>query len=132
MRRSTVFMLAMGMLGLVSIGSAAQACDVIETYDARLSSADHFNSNGVRLTSAAAIIRQDRANYYVYGIQDAEDQDDGFFADKANRALLESMLNNGESTRQAINDIVNGTPLVTVTICRDSKHGGDYVNVDVQ
>ena len=39
-----------------------------ETYTARLSPADHYNSNGVRLHSAAAIIRQDRANYYVYGI----------------------------------------------------------------
>ena len=132
MQRSTGMKLAMALMGLVCLTTWAHGCEVIETYDARLGTADHFNSNGQRLTSAAAIIRQDRANYYVYGIQDSEDQDDGFFDSKANRARLEAMLNNGESSRSAINDIVNGTPRVTVTICRDTKRGGDYVNVDVQ
>ena len=88
----------------------------IESYVARLSARDHFNSNGQRLTSAAAIIRQDRANYYVYGIRDPEDQADSFFASKGNRAVLESLLERGRSTPDAIQRVVNGTPLIRVEV----------------
>jgi|HubBroStandDraft_6_1064221.scaffolds.fasta_scaffold470312_1 hypothetical protein len=88
----------------------------IETYTARLSSADHYNSNGVRLHSAAAIIRQDRANYYVYGIRDSEDEPDSFFSVKSNRARMEQMLENGRATPDALDRIVNGTPLIRVDI----------------
>ena len=88
----------------------------IESYTARLSPRDHYNSNGVRLTSAAAIIRQDRANFYVYGIRDSEDEPDSFFSDKSNRARLEQMLENGRATRDALYKVVNGTPLIRVDI----------------
>jgi hypothetical protein len=88
----------------------------IETYTARLSPADHYNSNGVRLHSAAAIIRQDRANYYVYGIRDSEDEPDSFFSVKSNRARMEQMLENGRATPDALDRIVNGTPLIRVDI----------------
>ena len=88
----------------------------IESYTARLSARDHFNSNGVRLRTAAAIIRQDRANYYVYGLRDDEDQPDSFFSSKTNRARLEQMLENGRTTPEATYAIVNGTPLIRVDI----------------
>jgi hypothetical protein len=88
----------------------------IESYTARLSPRDHYNSNGVRLTSAAAIIRQDRANFYVYGMRDSEDEPDSFFSNKSNRARLEEMLENGRATRDAIYTIINGTPLIRVDI----------------
>src|SRR5580692_11223720 len=87
-----------------------------ETYTARLSPADHYNSNGVRLHSAAAIIRQDRANYYVFGIRDSEDEPDSFFSVKSNRARMEQMLENGRATPDALDRIVNGTPLIRVDI----------------
>jgi hypothetical protein len=87
-----------------------------ESYTARLSPADHYNSNGVRLHSAAAIIRQDRANYYVYGIRDSEDEPDSYFSVKRNRERMEQMLENGRATPDAIYRIVNGTPLIRVDI----------------
>jgi hypothetical protein len=88
----------------------------IDSYTARLSERDHFNSNGQRLASAAAIIRQDRANFYVYGIRDPEDQPDSFFSRKANRESLEQLLQNGTTTPQAIARIVNGIPVVRTDI----------------
>jgi hypothetical protein len=88
----------------------------IESYTARLGARDHFNSNGQRLQEPAEIIRQDRANYYVYGLRDSEDQPDSFFSIKENRARLEQLLANGRTTREAINSIVNGTPLIRVDI----------------
>jgi hypothetical protein len=117
----------MRMFGLVlltailSAGSVANAVAqdlgrYIESYTARLSARDHFNSNGERLRSAAAIVRQDRANFYVYGLRDSEDEPDSFFSSKGNRARLEEMLENGRTTPDAISRIVNGTPLIRVDI----------------
>jgi hypothetical protein len=59
--------LAIGIAIGIAIGLAigaptlAQAQQLIGSYVALLSEADHFNSSGQRLSSAAAIIRQDRA-----------------------------------------------------------------------
>ena len=108
----------------------AFADELVESYTARLGHADHFNSYGERLTSVAAIIRQDRANYHVFGRYDREDERDSFFASKRNRAILESMLQNGRISRAALNEIVNGEPLVKVSIWNNG-YGRDYVEVNV-
>jgi hypothetical protein len=102
--------------GLVRTAQAQILGGYTESYTARLSPADHYNSNGVRLHSAAAIIRQDRANYYVYRIRDSEDEPDSFFSIKSNRARMEQMLENGRATPDAVYKIVNETPLIRVDI----------------
>jgi hypothetical protein len=107
---------------LLLTGSAPAQNDLdqpIESYVARLSAKDHFNSNGQRLTSAAAIIRQDRANFYVYGVRDPEDESDSFFQSKENRALLETLLERGRTTPGAVQRVVNGTPLIRVEVYRN-------------
>ncbi|CAM5768603.1 hypothetical protein LMIY3S_02554 [Labrys miyagiensis] len=101
---------------LLALTSMAAAQQPLTSYTARLNSQDHFNSNGERLTSVAAIIRQDRANYYVYGDRDPEDEGDSFFASKANRQRLETLLNNGRISASAENAILNGSPLIHVDI----------------
>jgi hypothetical protein len=101
---------------LVDIAGAQALGGFIESYTARLSARDHFNSSGQRLREPAAIIRQDRANYYVYGLRDPEDQPDSFFSVKANRARLEQLLANGRTAREAFYTVVNGTPLIRVDI----------------
>jgi hypothetical protein len=100
----------------ISSGLAQGLGDYVETYTARLSDRDHYNSNGMRLRSAAAIIRQDRANFYVYGLRDNEDQPDAYFSSKSNRARLEQLLENGRTTPAAIDRVLNGTPLIRVEI----------------
>ncbi len=92
----------------------------LEGYVAKLSAQDHFNSKGVRLKSAAAIIRQDRANFHRFKVRDPEDEPDSFFASKDNRALMEEFLRNGRASQETLNAIVNGSPLVHVEIY--SKH----------
>jgi hypothetical protein len=111
--------------GIALAACPASASELLETYFARLSSADHFNSNGQRLTDVAAIIRQDRANFHAYGIRNADDQSDKFFASKANRAKLEAMLRSGTVTPAARSAIVNGTPIIYVEIY------DDFVNVSL-
>ncbi len=108
----------------VSLCLSARA-DEVETYQARLSAHDHFNSNGARLTTPAAIIRQDRANFHRYGNADSEDEKDHFFANAHNREILEKLLERGHSNPAAYRAVVNGTPLVEVTI------GSNYVTVRV-
>jgi hypothetical protein len=111
-----VLIAAILLAGPVQTAQAQILGEYTETYTARLSPADHYNSNGVRLHSAAAIIRQDRANYYVYGIRDSEDEPDSFFSVKRNRERMEQMLENGRATPDAVYRIVNGTPLIRVDI----------------
>ncbi|HEY0791934.1 MAG TPA: hypothetical protein VGD78_12795 [Chthoniobacterales bacterium] len=64
---SKPFLLALyGLLtGGISSAQLAGSDRLIKSYVARLSERDHFNSQGQRLQSPAAIIRQDRANFYT-------------------------------------------------------------------
>jgi hypothetical protein len=119
MRKSGFLLLLLAAIlsaGLVRDAHAQILGNYIESYTARLSPRDHYNSNGQRLQSAAAIIRQDRANYYVYGLRDPEDEADSYFSNKGNRARLEQMLENGRTSPDAISRVINGTPLIRVDI----------------
>ena len=101
---------------MLALTGPAAAQQLLESYQARLGVDDHYNSNGVQLTDPAAIIRQDRANFHAFGIRDAEDQSDAFFAIKANRARLEALLRAGRMDKFTASAIVRGTPLVYVEV----------------
>jgi len=111
---------------VLSSGQSFSQDKPIDSYYARLSAQDHFNTKGQRLTDVAAIIRQDRANFHVFGRIDPEDDDDSFFALKENRQKLENMIANSRVTKAARQEIINGTPLIHVEIYRD------YVNVTIR
>lgn len=117
---------SLAALAALAMSAPARAQRPIESYTARLSAQDHYNSAGQRLASAAAIIRQDRAYYHRFGQGDPEDQGDRFFASAANRARLESLLARGRLPRGVAAAIVNGTPLIHVDIYTDYV----YVTVD--
>ncbi len=122
------------IIGLVCIAtlfttSPLRAQALTESYVAVLSERDHFNSNGQRLTSAAAIIRQDRANYHRFGLRDRGDEGDRYFANAHNRETLERMLERGRAAPGVISRIVNGTVTIRVDIYRDA--GGDFIRVTV-
>jgi len=111
---------------LLATGALAPAIaqdQPLESYYARLSAQDHFNSQGRRLTTAAAIIRQDRANFHKFNRRDVEDESDRFFRIAANRARLEALIAEGQSTPDVLDRVVNGEPMVRVDIY------DDYVNV---
>lgn len=114
--KQNFYRLAPALLLLPLFGSTVYADDLVETYIARLSAQDHFNSQGERLTSAAAIIRQDRANFHKFNNKDSEDTYDTVFSDVDSRATLEHLLEQGRSTRGVLDTIVNGTPLIQVDV----------------
>jgi hypothetical protein len=113
---------------MLFFGSASIQADTLCTYQARLSEEDHVNSQGQPLFSVAAIIRQDRFWFYGPGPHDKEDSADCFFKSKANRELLERILERGVMSEAARRAIVERAPLVAVRIFRDK---GD-TRVDVR
>jgi hypothetical protein len=121
--------MAVAIAAITCLPTLARAQQLIGSYVALLSERDHFNSNGQRLTSAAAIIRQDRANFHRFGIRDPEDQDDPFFADEGNRAALEQMLERGHADPGVVARIVNDIVLIKVDIYRDT--GGLFIRATV-
>jgi hypothetical protein len=116
------------LLAALTFGGVAPAfaSELLETYFARLGEDDHFNSKGERLTSVAAIIRQDRANFHRFGIRDPDDESDSFFSRANNRARLEKMINRGNISKSARRAILNSTPIIYVEIY------DDFINVQVQ
>jgi S1-C subfamily serine protease len=112
---------------LLALSLPCQAQQLIESYQAFLKERDHFNSNGQRLTTAAAIIRQNRANFHRFGLRDQNDEDDHYFADSRNRGTLERLLERGQADPNTVQAIVNGTPLVRVEVYRGNR--GDFVIV---
>jgi hypothetical protein len=114
---------------VLGTGHSSDAQQLIESYQAFLSERDHFNSNGQRLTSAAAIIRQDRANFHRFGLRDSGDEGDRFFASAENRNTLERMIERGTSEPRAIYRIVNGAVIIRVDIYRGPR--GPFINVTV-
>lgn len=93
---------------------------IVASYRAHLSAQDHFSSTGSRLSNAAGIIRQDRANFHKFGLRDAQDQNDDFFSNARNREALEQMLNNGDINPLLAKEIINGNPLVFVRVIHAS------------
>jgi hypothetical protein len=108
-----------GLIAALALPSLALAQEPSETYEARLSDADHYNSDGVRLATVAAIIRQDRANFHRFGVRDREDQDDAFFESAANRARLEALVARSHISPRTRRAILNGEPLVEVFVYSD-------------
>ena len=92
------------------------------TYTARISEWDKINSqgqslvSGYNLSSIAAVIRQDRANFHKFNQRDPEDTDDCAFSSPQNRQLLENFLRHGSVTKSSLHRIADGTPLIDVDI----------------
>lgn len=99
-----------------SITTAPQSDYLLEEYVGVIGPQDLYNSDGARLTKPWQIIRQDRANYHLFGRRDAADGSDTFFSSRGNRAKLEKMLAVGFISQQAARDIVEGGAFVRVQI----------------
>ncbi len=111
------------LASFLGVGSAQAGDDMLGSYVARISERDHHASDGYALSSAAQMIRQDRANWHKFHRRDADDQSDGWFRSNDARADLERMLKRNDamssSTKRAI---VNGEPLIQVDVYSDSVH----------
>ncbi|MCT4554858.1 MAG: hypothetical protein N4A53_09250 [Pelagimonas sp.] len=76
-------------IGLMASAAPLQAQEQFwGTYMTYLGPEDRVNSRGVRLTSAEAIVQQDRANMHRFGIRHAHDERDPWFNTKESRAAM--------------------------------------------
>jgi hypothetical protein len=114
---------------VMSPGSRRPA--LMEEYTAYIGRDDLFNSSGEALTRPWQIIRQDRANFHLYGVRQRGDQGDTFFGSKENRARLESMIAAGRMSREAASAIMEGGALLRVQIW-GHRGVGDYVSIEVE
>jgi hypothetical protein len=115
------FFLAAAAFAALSAASPALADQFLGSYVARISSSDHFASDGYALDTAAQMVRQDRANFHKFGIRDPEDDSDPWFRSTSSRARFESMLNkSGAMSGATRNAIANGEPLVEVEVFKNS------------
>ena len=101
---------------LVAVSPALAKKGPLDSYCATLSARDHFNSNGQRLTTAAAIIRQDRANVHRHVHTDEEDGIDTLFTTPEAREQLGQMSVEVVGGKKAEARILKGTPLVEVRV----------------
>ncbi|ASP18951.1 hypothetical protein [Antarctobacter heliothermus] len=95
---------------------AAQAQQLMGSYNAFIGQQDLFNSNGGRLSSAAQVLRQDRANYHRFGISQYGDDWDPYFGDINNRGRLEQLVNNGGLPPYVANAIMGGNVHIVVNV----------------
>ena len=96
------------------------------SYTAKISNQDHYNSSGNKITKAEYIIQQDRANYHKFHKRDSQDEDDNYFYKKENRFKIYKMIQNAGGLSSSIkNKILNGNPIIKVTV-KDDKL---YVNL---
>ena len=149
--------LVVRQLRVVRAGKPARAIDrrftVKEfwTYDARLSEADHYQpghpprhlaDDGAHAGGARdvvnAIIRQDRANYYLdkKAGRDADDEPCAYFDDPAHRDLLsKARLKLIPDTPATLEAILHGTPRVRVSFSDnlrgENRDGYPVLNVGV-
>ncbi len=113
------------------VGNGSGNAGLIGSYRAWIGNADLYASDGVRLTRPWQILRQDRANVHRFGIVDAGDESDSFFAGANARAVMERMVMNGSIDTSAARRIVGGGVMVSVSIYgRGSR--GEYVDVIVE
>ena len=111
-RRFLLSALALALLAPASV----QAQQLLGSYNAFIGQQDLYNSNGVRLSTPAQVLRQDRANYHRFGISQYGDQWDPYFGDINARARLEQMVNNGYMPPHVANAIMRGNMHVIVNI----------------
>lgn len=80
---------------LVALAGPAMPQTHLGSYTAWIGPQDLVNSNGRRLSDAAQILRQDRANVHRFGQADPGDSGDAWFHDANARAALDGALQRG-------------------------------------
>ena len=101
-------------------GSSPQ---LLGEYTAYIGPRDLRASDGIRLTAAWQIIRQDRANYHRFGRRDRGDQGDTFFGSVENRAIMERIVRDGTMSPSAARAIVAGDVWINVRIYGRGSQG---------
>jgi hypothetical protein len=98
----------------------------VGSYHATFSKNDFLSSKGAKLSGAAAVIQQDRANYYKFNKRDESDTASAskFFKSAKNRAQIAAMVKRGGINDADIDTDTEYGTLMKVTIMKNSN--GEY------
>ncbi len=114
------FAVAGAAVCLVAGASGASAQNVTDSYCTQISDNDKFASDGFKLTDAASIIRQDRANYHKFKMRDQHDEGDRTFRTAEARSRIPGLLDNGGTDPSVFRAIVRSNPYICVDVYRNS------------
>lgn len=73
---------------LTCLASPVVAQDFLGSYFTTIGPEDFYNSRGVWLSDACAVLQQDRANFHRFGIRHQGDQPDPFFTSTEARGVI--------------------------------------------
>lgn len=127
-KKSLIILSSLIVLSVLPSNSFAD--ELIGEYNAYIGEDDLYNSNGQRLTQPWQIIRQDRANFYKFGISQDGDEADPFFESQRNREAAERMIREGSMTRDARRMLLQGDVMIHVEIYGRGDVG-DFINITV-
>lgn len=100
--------LFLAVLLAISAPVAAQAQQLIGSYNATLGLNDLYNSSGTRLGSLGAILQQDRANVHRFRIFDPGDQGDPYFGNSNVRSQIPNILRYGAGAQTILSNLNAG------------------------
>lgn len=106
------------LIAAAMIAAQASYAGYLCSYSAYIENSDRYNSNGTYLvsghnkSSAAAVLRQERADYYRGG----PGSNDCYFHRQANRATMAEKLRRGSISSSAMNKVLYSDGRITVDI----------------
>lgn len=115
----------LALLMALVVSSPAFAGRYLCSYTAYISEDDKMNSSGYSLvtgtnkSTVAAILQQDRANFYKFGIRDAQDTSDCIMRSQAKRSTFGRLVNRSAIPQSTIRKIVHGNPTIEVDLYTD-------------
>lgn len=107
---------ALGAFLAVGLATTAVADTLLGGYWAYIGRADLFNSNGQRLSTAAQVLQQDRANLHRFGISQNGDESDPFFGTYDTRSAIARLVRQGSIGPRARNVLRSGGGTVYVKV----------------
>jgi hypothetical protein len=117
MKKCLAFWFAFLFAVVLCAAPAIAGDGAICSYRAYIDQKDLYASDGLRLKTPSDILRQDRANYHKYGIQQEGDTDDEYFNTAAHRELFERIP--VRCSQRLGSAIVDGDVTVGVTVYED-------------
>ena len=106
-------------LVLTLYGNCANAGSYQDFYCTTISKEDRSNSKGLRLTSVAQIIQNERANFHLGRHIDPNDQTDISFADPSYRAAIPKIITANSAGPILSEELIYGDDAVDICVMLD-------------
>ncbi|MGD1882214.1 MAG: hypothetical protein ACFB11_07805 [Paracoccaceae bacterium] len=121
----------MVVFAALAAGGVSAQDQYIGGYWAHIGPQDYYNSSGTRLTDAAAILRQDRANFHRFGIRHPRDESDPWFGTQNGRAAMPAMIANAGGVPAYIQNLMWEGRELTIYVSMYQRGGFTYLRAEI-